>query len=253
MSAQQLPPINATSVENWEPWDGGDGSGMLAQEGTYRGLITAIVPGLSKAKGGESAKGFLKVTMTVQDPDADQCRLVTRVMYAGADKNGENLWTKFLEFLASIGMATEACRALSAQVHGKSIQEVVAGLGLVGQIAHFRAKYDVYEGALKTVVDSFITPAVATADFEGKVARKRKATDPGLLEAILAAKQGANKQQFGRIGAAPTAFAGAPSLPNFGGGAMPALGGVPGALGNGAQTAAVPIPGLPAIPPMFKA
>lgn len=200
--------FNYSGLEKYSPFDGGDGGGVVPAEGTYTLRIDAT--SLEKSKDG--TKGMVKIKGTITDPDGGNTPVVARPHYYGVDRNGENLARQFFDVLSSVGYP-ESELAKFASFQGQPFDVILNQLGLVGKTCSVRAKYDVYNNRLKTVIE-FVTPKVAEQDVKSGQARGRKATEVTPAD-ILKAKVSTTQGGFGGMPMAAPQFGGAAAAPGF--------------------------------------
>jgi hypothetical protein len=197
----KFPQLSFAGLDNYEPWAGG-GQGFVPQEGYYKVKVTNITPELSK----DGSKAMLKVDCVVQDQDVGQgTALIDRVMYAGTDKNGNTLAKQAADFMCSTGTKPEHIKAFAQQKASYPVEQIIAQL--IGRDAFVRISFSVYNGQLQSNIDSWVAPEVYANTVKNNGHRGRKADQVNVAQ--LVALQGQ-----GNAGA-----------PQFGGGAMPGVGG----------------------------
>lgn len=215
----QFPQLSFAGLEDYEPWAGG-GHGFVPREGKYRVKINGATPDMTK----NGDKAFVKVECVVQDADAIGIPLIGRAIYHGADKNGKTLARQFGDLLVSSGTAAEQIRNHAKQGTSMPIEQAIAQLK--DREAFVEVKFEVYEGELRSNIDSFISPEVYAKAVEAKSHRGRTP----------------DQFQTTQIGGAGAGAGG------FGGGAVN-LGGPQGATANGAVVQAAVQPQQNAVVP----
>lgn len=231
---QQFQPISFVNLGDYTPWEGA-AHGMVSHEGVYRVQIVSATPTWSQSKD----KAFWVINQTVLDEDEENkgVPLISRVHFYGKGKADKktgipyNMAKQAADLLVAVGFVQDAQIRQAAAAGGQTDMDPTAiGNALVGRVVGVKISFDVFEGALKSDIDSYLTAEVyEKLASTPSMRRGAKASAELLKERLAAAANSAGlggasllppvgATAFGPVGA--TAFslggpaaAGAPAVP----------------------------------------
>lgn len=142
--------IDLGGLSDYTPYEGLGSNDLLTHDGIFKVKLTKLVPGTSKGSGNPK----FTVQQVVVDEDNKGKNLVSTVLLGGVDSKGGKLVRQLGDLLTSVGMSTEAIRALSAK---GAINAAELAVSLTGKDAYVQAEAEMYEGTFASKFSNYRT------------------------------------------------------------------------------------------------